>query len=307
MPVKKHFINHALQEMLIDEYLAKNLPNAGYAGLDMQKTPMGSRITIKTARPGIVIGHKGNRVKELTDEIKAKFNINVPTIDVDTVKDPETNAQIMAERLAFDVEKGQNYRKAAYSVIRRVVGRQAKGIEITISGKVTSQRARRQTFRAGVICKCGIPAMEGVQHGVAHLVTKTGVMGIQVHIMPSEYLMPDVVKLRDEKSIEDAKEKRKKAALVEDFTEVIPEEEITEIIEEGEELFDDTTGAKETVLKAPEKVEEVIPAASEAPKAEEKPAETEEPKKAPKKKSSRKKSSKKAEDGAEEASEDQAK
>jgi len=305
MPVKKHFINHALQEMLIDEYLAKNLPNAGYAGLDMQKTPMGSRITIKTARPGIVIGHKGNRVKDLTDEIKAKFNINVPTIDVDTVKDPESNAQIMAERLAFDIEKGQNYRKAAYSVIRRIVGRGAKGVEITISGKVTSQRARRQTFRAGVVCKCGIPAIEGAQHGIAHVITKTGVMGIQVHLMPENYLMPDVCKLRDEKSIEDAKEKRKKLALVEDFTEVIPEEEITEIIEEGEELFDDTTGAKETVLKAPEKVEEIQP---EAPKTEEKSAESEsEEKKAPKKKSSRKKSSKKAEEGADAASENQAK
>jgi small subunit ribosomal protein S3 len=312
MPVKKHFVNRALQEMMIDEYLAKSLDNAGYAGLEMQKTPMGSRITIKTARPGIVIGQKGRQVKTLTEEIKAKFNINVPTIDVEMVKEPELNAQIMAERLAFAIEKGQNYRRAAYSIIRRIIGRGARGVEISISGKVTSQRARRQTFRAGRISKCGTPAIEGVQHGIAHVILKTGVMGIQVHIMPESYKMPDEVTYRDEAGVKDYKAQKKKVALVDDYTSPDDEDEV-EIEEETEEenLFDDTSKATATLLKTDEKEEAEVPKevvekktkASKKAKAEkeEEKAEEGEEKKAPKKKSSRKKSSKKAADEDEEA------
>jgi len=156
---------------------------------------------------------------------------------------------------------------------------------------VTSQRARKQVFRAGVISKCGIPAIEGVDKGIAHCLLKSGIMGINVKIMPESYKMPDEVLIRDT-----PKEKKKPAAQVDEFYKEEPEVDDAELEgEETEELFDDTTAAAETVLKGDE---ETLAAVETIDKLadEEKPATTEEPEKEKKKatkKSTRKKSSKK--------------
>lgn len=293
MPVKKHFVNRALQEMLIDEFLQKQLPNAGYVGVDLQKTPMGSRVTIRTAKPGLVIGYKGQKIKELTDEIKARFNVTVPTIDVETVKEPEVHAQIMAEKLAYAIEKGQNYRRAAYSIIRKIMQKNVKGVEISISGKMTSQRARRQTFRQGVIAKAGTPATDGVDHGIAHCILKSGIMGIQIHIMRKDFRMPDEVLLKDMNKV-----KKKKQKKIEIDIGIEPEpidESIEDIDIEDIGLIDDTSDGKVTILKSEEKSPASIPTQIESAK-EEKTTEdsvepAEEPKKATKKRS-RKKSTK---------------
>lgn len=183
--------------MQIQEFLGKVLDNSGFAGIEMQKNPLGMRITIKTARPGLVIGKKGLRIRELSDAIAKKFGIENPQIDVEALEIPELNGQIMAESIAFGIKKGQNYRKAAYSVMRRVIKAGARGIEVKISGKSTSQRAKTLSFRAGVISKCGAAAEEGVNKGVAIAILKTGVIGVRVGIMPLDYKLPDEILLRD--------------------------------------------------------------------------------------------------------------
>lgn len=187
--------------MQIQEYLGKVLDNAGFAGIEMQKNPLGMRITIKTARPGTVIGKKGVKIRELSDAIATKFGIENPQIDVETLEIPELNGQIMAEAIAFGIKKGQNYRKAAYSVMRRVIKAGARGIEVKIGGKSTSQRAKTLSFRAGVISKCGAAAEEGVSKGVAIAILKTGVIGVRVRIMPLDYKLPDEILLRDASGI----------------------------------------------------------------------------------------------------------
>jgi small subunit ribosomal protein S3 len=244
LPVKKHFINRGIQETLIEEYLGSQLDNSGYAGIDMQKTPIGTRITIKTSRPGTVIGHKGGKVKELTDEVKSRFNINVQTIDVETVENPDLNAQIQAERIAYAIKKGQNYRRAAYSIIRRIMKSGARGIEVHVSGKTTSQRARTQVFRAGIISKCGIPSIEGVDRGVYHLILKSGILGIRVKIMPNSYKMPDEVIIRQ--GIFDKPEEKPVVVPVDEFYNEEIDKEIDELENEEEEaLFEDVSEAKE--------------------------------------------------------------
>jgi small subunit ribosomal protein S3 len=247
MPVKKHFVNRGLQHTLIEEYLASQLDDSGYAGCSLQKTPMGTRITIRTSRPGIVIGRRGVHVKELTEQVKEEFNINVPTIDVETVENPELNATIQAERIAYAIKKGQNYRRATYSIVRRIMRAGARGIEVHISGKVTSQRARVQVFRAGVISKCGTPADEGVSRGVCHLTLKSGVLGIRVKIMPLDYQLPDEVKILEGIFDRTAEEKKAGEEVDEFYQDELPEEE-----EEEEEIFDDVSDADEATISTDE-------------------------------------------------------
>ena len=299
MPIKKHFINKGIQQCLVDEFLRSELDNSGYDSCSLQKTPMGTRITIRTSRPGLVIGKKGKKIKELTEAVKNKFNINVPTIDVDTIENPDLNAQIQAERIAYAINKGQNYRRATYSIIRRIIKSGARGVEVHISGKVTSQRARNQVFRSGVINKCGTPAYEGVDKGVAHLTLKSGVLGIRVSIMSKDYLLPDYVEIR--KGIFEDKVVQKEVAPVDKFykeEELQPIKDVDEDAALVDDLFDEISDSKETILETDEDTKKKDDVFEELTATEEKAEEkVEEPKKkkktTKKKKSSKKKSTKK--------------
>ncbi len=204
MPLKKAFVARGIRMMEIDEFLASKLESAGYAGVKLQKTPLGTRIIVQAARPGLVIGKKGKTVKDLTNFLEERFDIENPNIEVEEVKEPELNAQIMAERLATGIEKGQHYRRAAYSIMRRVMRRGARGIEVIIGGKITSQRARVQKFREGVVSKCGTPWDDIVSYGVAHTITKTGTMGVRVLVMPGNVRLPDNVQVYDKSVVEAA-------------------------------------------------------------------------------------------------------
>lgn len=245
MPVIKYFVDYGVKHMLIEEYLRNVLKNTGYAGCELQKTPLGTRITIKTSRPGLVIGKKGRAIRELTEDIKQKFNIDVPTIDVDAVKNPELNASIQAERIAYAIEMGQHHRRAAYAIIRRILRSGARGVEVSISGKIGSQRARTQKFRGGVIVRCGTPAMKGVDVGHAYCILKSGVLGIKVKIMPKDFKTPDDFEIKRGIFDETAEEEpiNEPDEFYSDDVEILEEE-----ISEEEDLFESTEDSEvETV------------------------------------------------------------
>ena len=197
-PLAKHFIEQGIKLMQINEYLRSELVRAGFAGVDIQKTPLGVRITLRTSRPGLVIGKGGKRIQEITDVLQEKFGLEMPQIEVEEVPNPDLNAQIMAERLAYSLDRGRHYRRAGYYILRKIMDSGAKGTEIIVSGKVTSQRARTTVFRAGTMSKSGQPAQEGVDKGVAQCVQKSGTLGIIVKIMHADIRMGDTVKIKDE-------------------------------------------------------------------------------------------------------------
>lgn len=199
MPLSKHFIESGIKMMQINEYLRSELVRAGFAGVDIQKTPLGVRITLKTSRPGLVIGKGGKRIQEITDTLQTRFGLELPQVEVEEVQNPDVNAQIMAERLAYSLDRGRHYRRAGYYILRKVMDSgEARGVEIRISGKVTSQRARTQIFRAGTMSKSGQPAQEGVDKGVAQCIQKSGTLGILVKIMRADIKMGDTVRIHDE-------------------------------------------------------------------------------------------------------------
>jgi len=231
-PLAKHFIEQGIKLMQINEYLRSELVRAGFAGIDMQQTPLGVRITLKTSRPGLVIGKGGKRIQEITDTLHTKFGLEMPQIEVEEVLNPDLNAQIMAERLAYSLDRGRHYRRAGYYILRKIMDSGAKGTEIIVSGKVTSQRARTTVFRAGTMKKSGQPAQEGVDKGVAQCVQKSGTLGIIVKIMHADIRMGDTVKIKYEAL---AKFQAKKLSEL-TKTKVEKEYEITEV---EKELFEE--------------------------------------------------------------------
>ncbi|WP_457751129.1 30S ribosomal protein S3 [Thermococcus sp.] len=197
MAIERYFIREGVKEMLIDEYLEKELRRAGYGGLDIKKTPLGTKVTIFAASPGYVIGRGGRRIRELTRILERQFGLENPQIEVEEIKNPYLNAKVQAVRLAQALERGIHFRRAAYSAIRAIMRNGARGVEIRLSGKLTGERAKSVRFYQGYLAKVGNPAETLVSRGYAQAKLKLGVIGVKVSIMPPDAKLPDEIEIRE--------------------------------------------------------------------------------------------------------------
>src|SRR5881296_855056 len=185
-----------VRRMLLQEYLMKQTQRAGFGGLDIQRTPMGTRVTLIAERPGLVIGRKGAAIKALTDAVDRQFNFDNPQIEVQEVASPSLNAQIMAEKLANALERGWHFRRAGHSTVRRIMEAGAKGCLVVIAGKLTGQRHRTEKFKAGHIKYCGEPRNLWMGLGFASAKLKPGIIGVTVEIMDPRAKLPDEVEIK---------------------------------------------------------------------------------------------------------------
>lgn len=190
MASERRFVAENIRRVLLKEYLMKEVSRAGFGGLDVQRTPLGTRVILTTERPGLVIGRKGQTIKNLTTAIEEQFGFENPQIEVQEVKDPNLNAQIMAEKLAFSLERGWHFRRAGHSSVRRIMDSGAKGCYIIIAGKLTGQRHRTEKFKDGNIKFCGEPKANFMDQGYAVAKLKMGVIGVTVQIMEPNAKLP---------------------------------------------------------------------------------------------------------------------
>lgn len=182
MSITRFFINKSSKNMIIDNYLRNELKRAGYAGVEFQKTPLGNRVVIYAERPGMVIGRQGATIRELAHIIETKYGLENPQIAVVPVQNPELNARIMASRVASALERGIHFRRAAFVALRQIMEAGARGAEIVIRGKLSTERSRYEKFRSGAILKAGEPRKYAVDRAVTSVLLKPGVFGIQVSI-----------------------------------------------------------------------------------------------------------------------------
>ena len=190
MASERKFVAENIRRVLLKEYLMKEVSRAGFGGLDVQRTPMGTRVILSTERPGLVIGRKGQTIKNLTTAIEEQFGFENPQIEVQEVENANLNAQIMAEKLAFSLERGWHFRRAGHSSVRRIMDDGAKGCYIIIAGKLTGQRHRTEKFKDGNIKFCGEPKANFMDHGYAVAKLKMGVIGVTVQIMSKDAKLP---------------------------------------------------------------------------------------------------------------------
>ena len=191
MSVEKKFVAEGITKALVDEYLAVELERAGYGGMVMNRTPMGTQITVYAEKPGMVIGKGGKLIRKITRDLDRKFHLDNPQIDVQDVGRGDLNGRVVANRLASSLERGWYFRKAGQSMMRRVMDAGALGCEIVISGKLTGPRSRTEKFISGYIKHSGKPAIDLVDKGYSVAVKKLGVIGCQVRIIPPEVRLPD--------------------------------------------------------------------------------------------------------------------
>lgn len=192
----KRIIVENVRRVLLKEYLMNETRRAGFGGLDIQRTPMGTRVTLLAERPGLVIGRKGGAIKSLTEAVERQFKFDNPQIEVQEVNNPALNAQIMAEKLANALERGWHFRRAGHSTVRRIMEAGAKGCLVVIAGKLTGQRHRREKFKAGHIKYCGEPRNLWMDLGFASAKLKPGIIGVTVEIMDPRARLPDEVEIK---------------------------------------------------------------------------------------------------------------
>ena len=203
MADEQQFIENGLQRTSIDEFFQDELSRAGYGGMDIAKTPMGTQIVLKAEKPGMVIGKGGKNIRKITTTLEEDFDLEDPQIDVQEVEEPDLNARIVADRLANALERGWYFRKAGHTTIDRIMEAGALGAEIVLSGKVTGARSRVEKFNRGYIKHNGEPAEEIVDHGVATAVMKLGTIGVQVKIIPPGAELPDDFHVREGVDVEE--------------------------------------------------------------------------------------------------------
>ena len=203
MADEQQFIDNGLQRTRIDEFFADELGRAGYGGMEIAKTPMGTQIVLKAEKPGMVIGKGGKNIRKITDTLETEFGLDDPQVDVQEVDEPDLNARIVADRLANALERGWYFRKAGHTTIDRIMEAGAHGAEIVLSGKVTGARSRVEKFNRGYIKHNGEPAEEIVDYGVSTAVVQLGTIGVQVKIIPPGAELPDDFEIREGVEVED--------------------------------------------------------------------------------------------------------
>ncbi|MFP4188241.1 MAG: 30S ribosomal protein S3 [Halobacteriales archaeon] len=237
MAIEREFVEKGMRRSQIDEFLADELERAGYGGMDLARTPMGTEITLKAEKPGMVIGKGGKNIRQLTDDLEREFDLDDLQVDVQEVEEPDLNARIVADKLANALERGWYFRDAGRTTLSRIMESGAMGAEIVFSGKVTGARSRVVKFKEGYVKHCGEPAEEVVETGYGTAVMKLGTIGIQVRIIPPGSELPDKFEVEVDAGVED----------------LVPEAEATEVqVEEA----DTEEGIEELVAEAEEGAED---------------------------------------------------
>ena len=211
MSVVKHFIVESVKKAEINEFLRNEFERAGYGGVSITKTPLGTHIVLYAMRPGLVIGRGGETIKELAKVLEEKFQLSNPQISVAEIEIPELNAYVVASRVTSALKRGVHYRRAGYWALNSIMEAGALGAEIIISGKLRSDRSRYEKFRAGYMPKSGDPPMKYTRKAELQVQLKPGSLGVKVRIMPPEAKFPDRVQIVEE-SAEEAEEAETEAA-----------------------------------------------------------------------------------------------
>ncbi|MDC0161465.1 30S ribosomal protein S3 [Marine Group III euryarchaeote] len=195
MTVVKEMLKERVRRVQVHDYVQKKTTRAGFGGLSIQRTPLGTHVRIAAERPGLVIGRKGSDIQRLTEELERKFGYENLQVEAGEVNNFALNPLIMAAKVANALERGWNYRRAGNSMLQRIMDSGARGCQITIAGKLTGLRHRTEKFLSGHIKFCGETALELMDVGIAQAKLKPGTIGVKVAIMRPDAKLPDEIEV----------------------------------------------------------------------------------------------------------------
>ncbi len=185
---KKQYADLLHEDIKIREIVKKKLYFTGVPKIIIERASNRCRITIFTARPGIVIGRKGAEIEKLKEELAAVTTKEIQ-VDIEEVKTPELEAQLVAENVAQQLEKRISFRRAMKKAVSSVLALGAKGVKIRCGGRLGgSEIARSEAYKEGTIPLHTLRA--DIDYGFAEAKTTYGLIGVKVWICKGEIGQP---------------------------------------------------------------------------------------------------------------------
>lgn len=189
----KKYSDFILEDFNIRNFIKKKLNHAGIAKIEIERSTKRVRLRIYTARPGIVIGRKGSEIEKLKAELEGMISQEV-LIDIQEVRKPELDAQLVAENVAMQIERRVAFRRAMKRGVSSAMRFGAKGVKIICAGRLGgAEMARREWYREGRVPLHTLRA--DIDYGFTEARTTYGVIGVKVFIFKGEILKRDVAEV----------------------------------------------------------------------------------------------------------------
>lgn len=202
---EKQTVKFKKEEFAIRERIKKMIGKGKVSKVKIEYTPVGEKVIISTNKPGLVIGRGGAKLNEITELLKKNFKFENLHVEIDEIKEPEFDAQIIADEIALELERfgPLKFKVIAYRTLEKIMKAGALGAEIRLSGKLPSSRARPWRFAQGYLKKTGDSA-KVVDRAQARAETKPGTVGVKVSILSPHAVLKDRIKI-DENLINELK------------------------------------------------------------------------------------------------------
>lgn len=183
---KKHYAEYLLNDLEVRQYLRERLADASVGRIEIARPAQTARVTIHTARPGIVIGKKGEDVDKLRKELSKRMGVPVH-INIEEIRKPELDAVLVAQNVAQQLERRVQFRRAMRRVIQNAMRLGAQGIKVRVAGRLGgAEIARSEVYHEGRVPLHTLRA--DIDYATFEAETTYGILGIKVWIFKGEVI-----------------------------------------------------------------------------------------------------------------------
>lgn len=194
----KQYAGYLLTDLKVRDYLFEKLKAASVSRIEIERPAENARITIKTARPGIVIGKKGEDVEKLRRDLSQMMGVPVH-VNIEEVRKPELDAKLVADSIASQLERRVMFRRAMKRAVQNAMRLGAKGIKVQVSGRLGgAEIARTEWYREGRVPLHTLRA--DIDYSTARAETTYGTIGVKVWIFKGEILDGDLDQQEEQKA-----------------------------------------------------------------------------------------------------------
>jgi small subunit ribosomal protein S3 len=194
---KQDFPKQLLEDVKIRKFIKKTLATAAVSKIEVERASEKIRVLIYSARPGIIIGRRGAEIEKLKEELRSITGKEV-LIDIKDIKNPNIDAQLVSENIAFQIEKRIPHKRAMKKAVQAALDSGAQGVKIICSGRLGgAEIARRESYRIGSIPAQTLRA--DVDYGFSEALTTYGLIGVKVWIYKGDKVLDKVEDTQEEK------------------------------------------------------------------------------------------------------------
>ena len=183
---KENYSDYLINDLEVRDYLRKRLADASVSRIEIERPAQTARLTIHTARPGIVIGKKGEDVERLRQELARLMKVPVH-VNIEEIRKPELDAGLVAQNVAQQLERRVQFRRAMRRVIQNAMRLGAEGIKVRVAGRLGgAEIARSEVYHEGRVPLHTLRA--DIDYATAEAKTTYGIIGIKVWIFKGEVI-----------------------------------------------------------------------------------------------------------------------